>query len=115
MNDASRPAAKVVFNGASAERLGSIDGWDAYQELLDRAAVLMAFEQIGGAQACLDMAKSYALERYAFGRPIGSFRQALNTNLPMCTSPSNWRAPTLILARGHSTQGCRTTGSRSRC
>ena len=74
MNDASRPAAKVVFNGASAERLGSIDGWDAYQELLDRAAVLMAFEQIGGAQACLDMAKSYALERYAFGRPIGSFQ-----------------------------------------
>ena len=50
MNDASRPAAKVVFNGASAERLSGIDGWDAYQELLDRAAVLMAFEQIGGAK-----------------------------------------------------------------
>ncbi|MEI9987895.1 MAG: acyl-CoA dehydrogenase family protein [Aliidongia sp.] len=34
----------------------------------------MAFEQIGGAQACLDMARDYALERYAFGRPIGSFQ-----------------------------------------
>src|SRR5258708_22413415 len=37
-------------------------------------AVLFAFEQVGGAQASLDMAKAYALERYAFGRPIGSFQ-----------------------------------------
>jgi hypothetical protein len=43
-------------------------------KLFDRAAVLFAFEQVGGAQAALDMAKAYALERYAFGRPIGSFQ-----------------------------------------
>lgn len=40
----------------------------------DRAAVLTAFEQIGGAQAALMMARDYALNRYAFGRPIGSFQ-----------------------------------------
>jgi len=34
----------------------------------------MAFEQVGGAQAALDMANGYAKERYAFGRPIGSFQ-----------------------------------------
>ena len=41
---------------------------------MDRAAVLLAFEQLGGADRCLEMAKAYALERYAFGRPIGSYQ-----------------------------------------
>ncbi len=42
--------------------------------MLDRAAILFAFEQVGGADACLQMARDYALERFAFGRPIGSFQ-----------------------------------------
>jgi alkylation response protein AidB-like acyl-CoA dehydrogenase len=42
--------------------------------MIDRAAILMAFEQVGGAQACLDMAKAYAMGRYAFGRPITAFQ-----------------------------------------
>ena len=29
--------------------------------LLDRAAVLFSFEQLGGAEACMDMAKEYAM------------------------------------------------------
>ena len=41
---------------------------------MDHAAVLFSFEQIGGAQASLDMANTYAKERSAFGRPIGSFQ-----------------------------------------
>jgi alkylation response protein AidB-like acyl-CoA dehydrogenase len=36
--------------------------------------VLFAFEQVGGAQRAREMARDYALERYAFGRPIGSFQ-----------------------------------------
>ena len=43
-------------------------------DVYDAAAVLFAFEQIGGAQAALDMAVAYAKERFAFGRPIGSFQ-----------------------------------------
>jgi len=39
-----------------------------------RAAILMAFEQVGGAQRCLDMAVEYAKVRVQFGRPIGSFQ-----------------------------------------
>jgi len=42
--------------------------------LMDNGAVLMAFEQIGGAQRCLDTAVEFARGRYAFGRPIGSFQ-----------------------------------------
>ena len=36
--------------------------------------MLFAFEQVGGAQRSLEMARDYALQRYAFGRPIGSFQ-----------------------------------------
>jgi alkylation response protein AidB-like acyl-CoA dehydrogenase len=50
------------------------DGWTLARRVLDRAAVLMAFEQLGGADVCLEMAKDYALNRYAFGRKIGSFQ-----------------------------------------
>ena len=35
--------------------------------------MLTAFEQLGGAERAMEMARDYALERYAFGRPIGSF------------------------------------------
>ena len=41
---------------------------------LDRAAVLLAAEMVGGAQACLDMSVAYAKNREQFGRPIGSFQ-----------------------------------------
>jgi len=73
--DPSRPHARLAFDGAPAEPLGAPgEGLALLRRLFDRAAVLFAFEQVGGAQAALDMAKAYALERYAFGRPIGSFQ-----------------------------------------
>ena len=42
--------------------------------LYDYAAVALAFEQVGGAQQCLDMSVEYAKVRIQFGRPIGSFQ-----------------------------------------
>jgi alkylation response protein AidB-like acyl-CoA dehydrogenase len=73
--DPSRSQAEITFKGATAEPLGpNGDGWDLAKRVLDRAAVLMAFEQVGGADACLAMAKDYALNRYAFGRTIASFQ-----------------------------------------
>ena len=74
MIDPSQAAAELVFAGAAAERLPGAVGWSAVEHLLDRAAVLFAFEQVGGAQASLDMARDYALQRRAFGRQIGSFQ-----------------------------------------
>ncbi|WBH17213.1 acyl-CoA dehydrogenase family protein [Sphingomonas radiodurans] len=72
--DPTRSAAKLVFTDAPAERLGSEDGIAAMQAVFDRAAVLLAFEQIGGADKSLEMAKDYALSRYAFGRQIGGYQ-----------------------------------------
>ncbi len=73
--DPSRNHAAIRFEGAPAERLsGGGGGWAVVERLLDRAAILVAFEQVGGAQACLDMARAYAQDRYAFGRSIASFQ-----------------------------------------
>jgi alkylation response protein AidB-like acyl-CoA dehydrogenase len=73
--DPTRGVAKLTFTGAAAERLGDAgEGMALADQVLNRAAVLLAFEQVGGADRALEMAKSYALERYAFGRPIGSYQ-----------------------------------------
>jgi alkylation response protein AidB-like acyl-CoA dehydrogenase len=72
--DPSRDAAKITFSGGRAEPLPGAIGFSSIETLLDRAAILFAFEQIGRAQACLTMARDYALERRAFGRQIGSFQ-----------------------------------------
>ena len=63
----------------------------------------MAFEQVGGAQAALDMANGYAQERYAFGRPIGSFQAIKHKLADIYIAASNWRAPTPITAPGRCT------------
>ena len=73
--DPTRSHGRIVFDNAAAEPLGAPGaGWGLVRRLLDRAAVLTAFEQVGGAQAALDMAREYAMGRFAFGRPIASFQ-----------------------------------------
>jgi acyl-CoA dehydrogenase len=72
--DPTRSHARIVFDNAAAEPLPGSEGADAVRHILDRAAVMLAFEQVGCAQAALEMARDYACERYAFGRPIGSFQ-----------------------------------------
>lgn len=73
--DPTRNHAALHFRDAPAERLGKPgEGWALFQRLEWGAAVLFAFEQLGGADAAMEMAKSYAMERYAFGRLIGSYQ-----------------------------------------
>ncbi len=73
--DPTRDSARLAFADCEADVLGSPGaGWNHLERLYDRAAVLIAFEQLGGAQSALDMAVAYAKERFAFGRPIGSFQ-----------------------------------------
>jgi len=73
--DPTRGHARLQFRRAQAEVLGVRgEGMAQHRRLLERAAVPFAFEQVGGAHAALDMARDYALGRYAFGRPIGSFQ-----------------------------------------
>ena len=73
--DPTRSHAKLTFNGAEASLMGAEgEGWTAVETLFNRAAVLYAWEQVGGSEAALEQAKEYALGRYAFGRPIAGFQ-----------------------------------------
>jgi alkylation response protein AidB-like acyl-CoA dehydrogenase len=73
--DPTRGQAELTFKNCKAEPLGAAgEGWSILSQLLDRAAVLIAFEQVGGADRALEMGRDYALDRIAFGRPIGSFQ-----------------------------------------
>lgn len=79
--DPSRPFARVTFDKAAATRLGAAgQGAELAERLFDRAAVLLAFEQIGSAARAFEITRAYTLQRYAFGRPIASF-QALKHRL----------------------------------
>ncbi len=64
----------------AVRKLGTKDGIVAMQTVFDRAAALLAFEQLGGADRCLDIAKRIVLDRYAFGRQIGGY-QAIDHKL----------------------------------
>lgn len=73
--DLTRGQAELTFKNCKAEPLGATgEGWGVITQVLDRAAVLLAFEQVGGADRALEMGRDYALDRVAFGRPIGSFQ-----------------------------------------
>ena len=73
--DPTRGAAKLIFDGAGAWPLGGEgEGFALMEQVFDRAAVYLAFEQLGGADRSLEMAKAYAMERYAFGRVIASYQ-----------------------------------------
>ena len=73
--DPTRGQSTLTFQDAPAERLGAAgEGWRLAAEVMDRAAILLAFEQVGGSDRALEMGRDYALERMAFGRQIGSFQ-----------------------------------------
>ena len=79
--DPSRSMMQLSFRDVPAEVLGEEgQGAELAERLLDRAAALLAFEQVGGASRALEITRDFALHRFAFGRPVGSF-QAIKHNL----------------------------------
>jgi len=73
--DATRKLADLTFDAVEAVPLGQANGVaEAIDESLDMAAVALANEMVGGAQALLESAVEYARMRVQFGRTIGSFQ-----------------------------------------
>jgi alkylation response protein AidB-like acyl-CoA dehydrogenase len=73
--DPSKPFAAWRFDATPAEALDAVrDPIALLARVRDRAAVFLAFEQLGAADAALEMAAAYARERRAFGRTIGSYQ-----------------------------------------
>jgi alkylation response protein AidB-like acyl-CoA dehydrogenase len=73
--DPARPQTALRFAGTPAQVLQTAGrGAEQSARLLDHAAVLLAFEQLGLAERAFELTQEFALERYAFGRPIASFQ-----------------------------------------
>lgn len=73
--DPSLPLAQLCLQDVHGTRLQGEPPLDqSLSTLLDRVAVLLGFEQVGGCEAAIDMAKAYTAGRYAFGRQVASFQ-----------------------------------------
>jgi alkylation response protein AidB-like acyl-CoA dehydrogenase len=79
--DLTRGMAEIALDRAPATIvIGPDGGADALAVGLDLTLTVLAAEQVGLAQECLDTAVAWAKERVQFDRPIGSF-QALKHRL----------------------------------
>ncbi|HEY5274608.1 MAG TPA: acyl-CoA dehydrogenase family protein [Acidimicrobiales bacterium] len=73
--DRTRKLARLNFDAVPATRVTAPgEGAAVLEKTVRLATVALAAEQVGGAQACLDMAVAYAKDRVQFGRAIGSFQ-----------------------------------------
>ena len=72
--DATRSQAAVTLRDVRVPASALVGDAQAVQVALDRAAIALAAESLGGAERCLEMAVDYAKTRVQFDRPIGSFQ-----------------------------------------
>jgi alkylation response protein AidB-like acyl-CoA dehydrogenase len=72
--DPTRKLADLSFSATPAAKISDGDQTAGLERVLALTAAALAAEQVGGAQACLDMSVEYARSRIQFGRPIGSFQ-----------------------------------------
>jgi len=72
--DQTRKLATVSFSSTPAEKLSAGDVQEGLARTVALTLIVLASEQVGGAQWCLDTASDYARSRLQFGRPIGSYQ-----------------------------------------
>ena len=73
--DMTRQLADIDFTGARSTQVTVAESGDAaVRDALELGAALLASEQLGVAQWCLDHTVSYLLDRKQFGRPVGGFQ-----------------------------------------
>jgi alkylation response protein AidB-like acyl-CoA dehydrogenase len=90
--DATRSLAHVHLDDAVAQPLALPAGRVAAMRHLQRA--LLGAEALGAAEACLYRARDHALERVAFGRPIGSYQAIKHKLVEMLRRTENARSLT---------------------
>jgi alkylation response protein AidB-like acyl-CoA dehydrogenase len=72
--DQTRKMARLSLTGVAAEPIGAPGCEAALRAAADTSRALLAAEQVGVAQRCLDTTVEYAKARIQFARPIGSFQ-----------------------------------------
>lgn len=105
--DQTRRQGEVIFAAARVPIENLLDakdaGWTVLSHILDLAAIALAAEQIGGAQAILDQTVAYAKERVQFGRPIGSFQAVKHKCADMCVAVESARSAVYYAAAAAAT------------
>ncbi|WP_077035808.1 acyl-CoA dehydrogenase family protein [Pelomonas sp. KK5] len=71
--DLTRRLARIELAGVPAQRIGEVRAID-FERIEALAALMLAAEQLGGAQQCLDLTLAYCSERSQFGQPIAGFQ-----------------------------------------
>lgn len=71
--DQLRAHYRLEFDAVEAEPLAS-GAADVLATLVDRGAVQAAFEAVGASDACLAMARDYAMDRQIFGRSLAGYQ-----------------------------------------
>ncbi|MCP5043997.1 MAG: acyl-CoA dehydrogenase [bacterium] len=72
--DQTRKLATLSFSATRASKISEGDATLGLERTLALTLAVLAAEQVGGAQWCLDTAVDYAKSRLQFGRPIGSYQ-----------------------------------------
>jgi alkylation response protein AidB-like acyl-CoA dehydrogenase len=103
--DATRPLADIGFDDATGQLIASGEAAErAVAAALTAGAAVLAAEQLGVAERCLEMTVGYVKERRQFARPVGSF-QALKHRLA-----DLWVLITQARAASRYAAACLTTG-----
>ncbi|WP_433479348.1 acyl-CoA dehydrogenase family protein [Spirillospora sp. CA-142024] len=88
--DMTRRLADLAFSGAPARLVA--EGTDAVRIALLTGAAMLASEQLGLAERCLDDTIAYVKTRYQFGRPVGSYQGLKHRLADLWTSVTQARA-----------------------
>lgn len=91
--DATRSLGRVTLAAVAGVELAADP---SLGRSLQRA--LLGAESVGSSQACLTMARDYAVDRQAFGRPIGSYQALKHGMVEMLRRIENGRS--LVVAAG---------------
>jgi len=91
--DLTRPLADLTFTEATGRQLASDDAAvTALSRALSTGAAVLASEQLGIAEACLELSVSYLKTRYQFARPIGSYQALKHRAADLWASVAQARA-----------------------
>ncbi|MHB1582848.1 MAG: acyl-CoA dehydrogenase family protein [Acidimicrobiales bacterium] len=93
--DATRVLSWLTLERTPARRVGDVELATA---VLDRGAVGVSAEMLGGAGRVLEMASAYAKERVQFGQPIGSFQAVKHRCADMVVDVEGMRSATWYAA-----------------
>ncbi|MFJ8111582.1 acyl-CoA dehydrogenase family protein [Streptomyces sp. NPDC096132] len=104
--DLSRGQAVVTFGGARARALtAGGEGADVVSRALDVGLVALAAEQLGGAQAALDMTVAHVRDRTQFSRAIGGFQAVKHTCADMLLQVEAARSAVVRAVRADGSPG----------